>query len=244
MAEVLIYQKPVALNAETHKDLCLKGTSRYDFAANVASVPLTAAEFTQAALHFPIVFSADEAAPMPVDLLGTGSGQNVFVDEAGAWTGGYLPALLRRYPFVFGPAVEDGQMALFMDEAYEGFNTDGKGERLFDADGAQTGYLQSVLGFLQNFQVSFAQTELFAKQLAKLDVLRPAEATVQLGGGRSTKVVGFQTVDREALKKLDDAALREVFNSDALECIFLHLASLGHVDALAKRIAARDGAQA
>lgn len=235
MAEVLIYQNPVPLNATTHADLCLKAAGTYEFAAQVNSVPLTAAEFAQAALSYPIVFSGDDDAPMPAAVFGLGKGENVFVEPDGSWSGGYVPAFLRRYPFVFSKASADGQLVLFLDDSYDGFNTDGKGERLFDADGEQTNYLKSVINFMQGFQASFARTELFGKRLAELNLLRPAEANLRLPDGRSTRMGGFRTVDREALKALGDADLRKMFDMDELECIYLHLASLGHIEAIAKR---------
>jgi len=59
-----------------------------------------AAEFVSALSDFPIVFAADEESVIPVLLLGMRNSENVFIGPEGGWNGRYIPAFIRRYPFV------------------------------------------------------------------------------------------------------------------------------------------------
>ncbi|MBO9451148.1 SapC family protein [Tropicibacter sp. R16_0] len=237
--QVLIYKDPVPLNAQNHAELCIKPGTSFQFAASINSVPLTAAEFAQASASYPIVFTGEGDNIVPAAILGFGKEENVFVDAEGGWTGGYVPAFLRRYPFVFSDETKDGQLILFVDQSFEGCNTEGRGERLFDVEGNHTGYLKTVLGFLQEYQASFARTQAFCSRLSRLGLLRPAEANWRNPDGEGQRLGGFLTVDREALKNIDDGELREMFANDELECVYLHLASLRHIESIAQRAADR-----
>ena len=89
VAEVLFYERPVALNRTTHRDLRLKAVNNIHFAAKAHSVPLTGVEFAPAARDFPILFagnSIEDAGPMA--LLGLRQGENLLVGENGFWEQG------------------------------------------------------------------------------------------------------------------------------------------------------------
>ena len=135
MAEVLFYERPVPLNRNEHKDLRLKGVPNVKFARNVHSVPLTGAEFAVAARDLLIVFAGVTPADAgPIALLGLRQDENLYVDADGQWAqNAYVPAFVRRYPFVLAekPAGQEGDdFTVFLDERYEGFNT-AEGVRLF-----------------------------------------------------------------------------------------------------------------
>ena len=148
--QLLFYNEARPVSAERHKDLSVKAGATYRFAKNVNSVPLTAIEFGQAAAEYPIVFAGTGDAVMPAVILGAQQTENLYIDEAGAWQGRYVPAFVRRYPFVFSTDKAGKNFILHIDESFEGCNREGRGERLFDNDGNQTQYLRSTLSFLQD----------------------------------------------------------------------------------------------
>ena len=155
MTQLLFYETAVPVSSERHRNWCVKTGSSYNFAATVNSVPLTAIEFGQAAAEYPIVFSGTEELVMPCTILGASAAKNVFVQMDGSWSGKYVPAFVRRYPFVFAQDSTGKNLILHIDESFEGCNQDGRGERLFDSDGNQTQYLKNVLNFLQEYQQRF-----------------------------------------------------------------------------------------
>jgi hypothetical protein len=63
----------------------------------------------------------------------------------GGWQAKYIPAFVRRYPFVFSSRGVGKTFTLCIDEAFPGFNQSGRGERLFGDDGKPTPYVQNVL---------------------------------------------------------------------------------------------------
>ncbi|WP_137700039.1 SapC family protein [Marimonas lutisalis] len=235
MTQLLFYENVVPVSSERHKKISVKTGADYRFAEKVNSVPLTAIEFGQAAVEYPIVFSGNDEAVMPCAILGATATKNLFVKEDGNWGGKYVPAFVRRYPFVFAQDQSGKQLILHIDESFEGCNEEGRGERLFDSEGNQTQYLKNVLAFLQDYQQRFNRTQLFCKRLIELELLRPMEAQFSLPSGERQSLSGFQTVDREKLKAVSNEDLGKMLRTDELECIFLHLASLRHFGSIAER---------
>lgn len=235
MTQLLFYENAVPVSSERHKKLSVKTGANYKFAEKVNSVPLTAIEFGQAAVEYPIVFSGNADAVMPCAILGATATRNLFVQEDGTWGGKYVPAFVRRYPFVFAQDADAKNLILHIDEEFEGCNKSGRGERLFDSEGAQTQYLKNVLAFLQDYQQRFNRTQAFTKRLLELDLLRPMEAQFSLPSGERQSLSGFQTVDREKLKAVSNEDLGKMMRTDELECIYLHLSSLRHFGSIAER---------
>ncbi len=235
MTQLLFYEKAVPVSAERHKKTSVKTGANYKFAKKVNSVPLTAIEFGQASIEYPIVFTGNETSVMPCAILGATATSNLFVQDDGTWGGKYVPAFVRRYPFVFSQDEGGKNLILHIDESFEGVNKDDRGERLFDSEGNQTQYLQNVLAFLQDYQQRFQRTQILCNRLVELEMLRPMEAQFSLPSGERQSLSGFQTVDREKLKALSNEDLGKMMRTDELECLFLHLASLRHFGSIAER---------
>ncbi|RVC45277.1 multidrug transporter [Mesorhizobium sp. M4B.F.Ca.ET.088.02.2.1] len=216
----------------------MKTGHSYAFARNVNSVPVTAVEFAQAAAEYPIVFAGTEQSIMPAVILGVKQTENLYVDKDGNWSGKYVPAFVRRYPFVFSSDASGRTFILNIDESFEGINREGRGEHLFDSDGQQTRYLKEVLGFLQDYQSRFQRTKRYCDLLKSLGLLQPMQAQFNLNSGERRSLAGFMTVDRQKLKAIDTADLQAMFANDELECTYLHLHSLRHFANMLERMPA------
>lgn len=223
--QLMMYEKVVPLNSLQHRDLYLKAGKDFRFAQGLNSVPLTAVEFSSAASEYAIVFAGSKEDVMPAVIMGAQKDENLYVGDAG-WKSSYIPAFVRQYPFVFSQSDDRKQLVLCIDESFIGFNREGRGERLFDADGEQTQYLRTILAFMENYQTHFRYTQLFCKKLVELDLLQPMNATVNIKGGQTRTITGFMGVDRAKLKQLPDAALAQLHKNDWLEMIYLHLQSV------------------
>lgn len=229
------------MSQQRHRDWYIKTGTDYGFAGKVNSVPLVAAEVTVAAQSYPIVF-AGEGDLVPVVLLGIRDGENLFVDKDGKWDAKYVPAFVRRYPFVFSSTDEGKTFTLCLDEDFAGVNTEGKGERLFDKDGERTQYLKNVLNFLQVYQAQFQRTQALCRKLADLDLFEPMQAQVRLKSGQTLTLGGFKVVNRNKLKALPAETLGELAKADELEVIYAHLASLRQFGPMVERIGATGSA--
>ena len=247
MAEVFFYERPVPLNRSAHKDLRLKPVPSLKFAANVHSVPLTGVEFPAAARDVPILFAgADMKDAGPMALLGLRQNENLFVDADGQWAPNtYVPAFIRRYPFILAekPEGQEGDdFTVFLDEAYEGFNTE-QGERLFKDDGADTEMLTNAVNFLGEFQQHVARTHWFMDQLRKYDLLEPRNIRLEKEG-KTINLNGLFVVSEEKLRQLDEKVAHEFLKEGVLGWIYAHLLSLANIDRVSLRLNEREQTEA
>ncbi|VUD61824.1 hypothetical protein TDB9533_02902 [Thalassocella blandensis] len=237
--QLLIYSKVAPLSKVVHKNTSVRAVKNFSFAKNINSVPLTAAEFPFCASEFCIVFTGKKENITPALILGIQEGENAYIREDGTMQSKYIPAFLRRYPFVFSTDEEAKSFTLCVDEEFEGLNEDGEGERFFDDEGEQTTYLKNVLNFIQEYQHQFNRTRMFCKKLKELDLLSPMEAVINTKEGKTSKLTGFLTVNREKLSQLSDENLLSLTKSGELELIYLHLHSIRNFKAIASDMLAR-----
>jgi len=196
-----------------------------------------ATEFAHAALSYPTVFGETGAVVIPAAVLGLRPDENLFIDKQGRWQATYIPAFIRRYPFVFSSADEGKTFTLCIDETFPGINQKGRGERLFGADGKPTRYLSDALKFLQQYQLEFERTKAFSNKLKELNLLEPMRARLDLGSGKGMALAGFSVVNRARLKTLSAEMLAKLASSDELECVYTHIVSLGNFARLKDRLA-------
>ena len=241
MSTLLFYDKPIPLNSKTHVNLKIKPSDDgLKFSAKTNSVLLAGVEFPEACKHFPIVFAkVSGERVLPVALLGFRDLENLFVDAAGRWKGEYVPAYIRRYPFVLAQGDASGNMAVCIDESFPGFGAD-EGQSLFDANGESTDYMKGVTAFLQDYQQQLARTDVFLKTLQEFDLLTDVAANVNLAGGESYSMAGLRMVDERKLLALPDAKVMRLFRSGELAWIYSHLFSLGNFSRLLGKAAVAD----
>jgi len=224
--QLLIYETAVPITRERHGTWAVEVGADYGFSRNVNSVPLMAVEFPAAAPEYAIVFVGTEAEVMPAVILGLRGNQNLYLTPQGTWEAKYLPAFVRRYPFVFSTTNSGQTFTLCVDEAFGGFNQAGRGERLFDDQGKPTTYVDNVLKFLQEYEAQFRRTQAFCRKLREHTLLEPMQAQVTLPSGERLSLTGFQAVNRDRLKGLPGETLAELAKTDELELLYLHLQSM------------------
>lgn len=236
MAELMIYERVVPLNQQTHEKLRVRPPKNFTYAARINSVPLLASEFFDASREYPIVFTEGPNGVLPVALLGLREGENLFVGTAGKWDARYVPAFVRRYPFV--PAKGDqGELVVCIDEASSCF--EGRdGEALF-VDGKPSAQLEHAMNFLREFHAAAANTEAFARRLRELGLLRATDSVAKLNDGTQYRLNGLLVVDEAKLRALEVAAVTELFANGSLAAIHAHLISLGNLGGLVDRLSAR-----
>ncbi len=236
--QLLIYKSAVPLNRSIHHDCFVEVGTNYTFAASVNSVPLMGVEFPLASTEYAIVFGGTEAELTPAAILGVRTDENLFLADDGSWTAKYLPAFVRRYPFVFSHAEE--KFVLCVDEEFSGFNREGRGQALFNADGTPTQYVEGILKFLQDYQAQFQATQRFCNRLRDLGLLDTTTVQVTPDSGPPLSLGGFMAVSRDRLKALPAETLAELAQTDELELIYMHLNSLRNFDRLRDRLSPRE----
>lgn len=234
MTQLLFYENVAPVSSQRHAQLSIERPN-FAFAARVNSVPLTAVEIPAAALEYTIVFAGNEEAVAPVVVLGLEGGKNLYVKEDGSWNAKYIPAFVRRYPFVFSQSEDKQTFTLCVDESWNGCNADGRGERLFTETGEKSEYLDRMLEFLKEYQKHFALTQTYCKRLKDLGLLEPMKAEFTLPSGERRALGGFMAVNRTKLKELPAEKLAELVRTDELELTYCHLLSLNNFRQMAER---------
>lgn len=236
-SQLLIYESAVPVTASRHGNWSLELANDFGFSKNVNSVPLMAVEFPNAASEYAIVFSGTKDAVIPAVILGMRVDENLYLTELGGWQARYVPAFVRRYPFVFSVSGDGKTLTLCIDEAFPHFNQEGRGERLFNDDKKPTPYVERVIKFLEQYQKEFGRTRAFCRKLLEMDLLEPMRAQAELGSGEKLSLGGFMAVNREKVRALPPEKLEELARTDELELLYLHLHSMRNFPAMANRLA-------
>jgi hypothetical protein len=238
--QLLFYEAAVPVTAARHGNWSIEARD-YSFSKGINSVPLTTVEFQPAAAEYAIVFTGEPGALMPAAVLGVRSAENLYLKSHGDWDASYVPAFVRRYPFVFSSPDRGKNFTLCIDETFSGFNQEGRGQRLFGEDSKASTYTGNVLGFLKQYQIEFQRTQAFCRKLEELQLFAPMQAQIKLASGGRMALAGFLAIDRAKLKALSPAQLAELVQNDGLELVYLHLQSLRNFTQMGVRL---DGAAA
>ena len=92
----------VLLNNVEHQDVRIITDRSARYGDDLMLSPTFAFEFRNVQAHYPILFQQDAAGMLyPVALFGFQEGENLFLDDSG-WRAGYIPAMVRREPFLIG----------------------------------------------------------------------------------------------------------------------------------------------
>ncbi|MFJ6322008.1 MULTISPECIES: SapC family protein [unclassified Rhizobium] len=225
----LFYKAPVVVCLEHHRDAGLAGMPEYGFCRDAAAIPIVAGEFPAAMRHYPIVFAMDEQAS-PLALVGIRKGHNLFIERDGGWrSGSYLPAYVRRYPFIVLETPEGGQL-LTIDQASERFTPAGVEQnddhRIFDAQGQPTQLTRSAMDFCFAFQIDHTHTVTFAQALKSAGLLMPYHADFRLPDGARHLIDGFHAVNEKAFRALPADTVADWHVKGWLALVNFHLASM------------------
>lgn len=230
----LFYKSPRVLTPASHGSRSLRTSSDFRFAAGTNAVPLVAEEMPLAARHYPVVFS-DEAVPHPVAILGLRGQQNLFVDGEGRWrAGAYVPAYVRRYPFIFVENEARTELTLCIDDAAEAL-TEGQGNPLFNAKGEPTPLTRSALAFCRDYQAQHLLAAELGRMLAQADLLVEHRADIALTDGQRLSLSGFKVIDDARFAKLPDETFLEWRRKGWLPLVYSHFFSIGAWSALVDR---------
>lgn len=243
---VLFYGKPEPMSVELHGALGVDPVEKpYGFVAQTNLVPLTVTEFAPAALSYPVIFIGDNK--MPVAVMALRGGENLFVSADGEFRPeAYIPAYVRRYPFVFANDEVQKRLILCVDRTAP-FIKEGGATPLF-VDGKPSPYVEQAMEFCNNFEQERQRTDAFVKVLTDLDLLDTREAVFTPRNPDGTaaapqKIAEYFAVSEEKLKALPADKLTELRDNGALGQIYAHLVSLLGWDRLIAMTFQRNAAQ-
>jgi len=220
----LFYQKPTLLEAVNHADWGLNKDANVGFAAQANALPINLVEFPQIAHFYPIAFAHDAAAT-PVAMVGVRDSENLFVRDDKSWEPNvYVPAYIRRYPFILSENQDGTQLSLCIDDTPNAVIRGG-GEKFFDDKKQPTQTAKNAIEFCRSYHVAAKQTMEFGKALLDAGVLVDRTAEITLKNGQRISFSGFRIIDEAKFNKLPDATLVEWRNKGWLAAAYAHLFS-------------------
>ena len=230
-----LFKSPQALDSAAHRQLRFAPNQPYHYAAKQLFAPFTISEAGMIAREYVVVFS-DQSGSLPMALLGRARGSNSFVRSSGHWVARYVPAHIRRYPFVMAerpatPGSEDATLAekivMFDSEAAHLGND--AGDRLFDDEGMPTAVLRNVMGVLAAMDQDSQNTLAVVAQMDAMGLLVARQVVVGSKRGEPTGLTGLRVVDFERLNALSPEQLAQLRDSGALNLIYAHQVSLANL---------------
>lgn len=233
------------LSSSAHAGFHSKAADRAPYLVSQHAVPITVDEFVATQRFLPIVFSVGEN-PVPLALMGLNEGVNVYVDDEGKVLGEvYLPAYVRRYPFMLARLSPEAQELSLCFDPTSGLVGDfAEGDALFD-DGKPSETTNSILKFCEEFELSAQRTVAFMADLKAAELLMDGEVSIQPAGSEQPFVYrGFQMVNEEKLRDLGAEQLEKMNRNGMLPLVYAHLFSMSLVrEIFAKQIQQGKGPQ-
>ncbi|MEL7129520.1 MAG: SapC family protein [Pseudomonadota bacterium] len=227
---VLFYRNPEPLSAQRHGGLGVKQIDQpFAFLRTAHAVPVTVTEFGMASVHFPLIFVGEDKTPIAV--MGVRQGQNLYVTAEGhAEPDTYVPAFVRRYPFVFANDNNNDQLLLCVDVDAPMVSSEPE-VSFFDGD-QPSKFTQDAIEFCKEFERQRRSTLQFRDLLLKHDLLEQKSISFQprdtAGNevGSPQKIADYWAISEERLNALSDEAYLELKTGGAIGAIYAHLVSL------------------
>ncbi len=221
------------LNNVDHQDTRIITDRSAEYGDNVMFAMTFLHEFRDVQAWYPILLHKDpEDNFYPLALFGFEQKENLFLDESG-WNAGYVPAMIRREPFLIGfQESKDGAadkarvLSIDMDSPRVSEDT---GERLFQPLGGTTPYVEDISNLLELIYQGTEHNKRFAAALQELDLIESVNIDITLNDGSQNQLLGFYTINEEKLQELPGDKLEGLSRAGLLMPIFMVLASMSNM---------------
>lgn len=223
-----MFKELTALDSKAHSSLSMNPDQPFTFAAHLMAAPVMAGEAELIAREYVLAFPAKPGLPLAI--LGVEQGRNAYVSPDGIWQARYLPAHIRRYPFMLAarPESADEQggrnFTVMVDLAAPHFKF-GTGQPLFTEDGQPAPALLNAQKFLIAIQNDSDRTQQLVQQLEEAQLLVQEPLIVRVADN-PVSLDGLRVVNRQRLDGLPADTLKALQASGALQLVYAHFMSL------------------
>lgn len=224
------------LNDVDHQDVRIITEHSAALGDNLMHVMTFPFEFRSVQAFYPILFHRDGRGELyPVALFGFVSGENLFLDEAG-WHARYVPAMIRRQPFLIGFEGGNGQggdrrRMLSLDLGSPRVSKE-RGEPLFEPLGGRTPFLEEMATLLETLYQGAEHNRKFVAALQEHGLIESVTFDIALADGSRNQLLGFYAIDEEKVRALPGEALGSLSRDGFLMPLFMMLASTVNVRTL------------
>jgi len=220
-----MFKNHVPLKFADHRNLRVFESNNYGYAKAETLAPIVYDEMADIAREYPIIFPSNDSG-LPCAMLGLEPGKNAYVADDGRWLATYIPAYVRRYPFMLasmeGQDDKDRFVVVFDPDA-EHFK-DPHGHQVFTPDGKPTQHMENRFALLQQMQKRTPRTIELVKMLDNAGVLVERTVTIKKAD-QASQITGFRVIDETILNALPDATFLALRRTGALSLVYAHLLS-------------------
>ncbi len=235
---VPLYKNVEPLNREKHAKYGVNQVSEpFNFLKEWHFVPAVVGEFAIASGSYPIVFLGEKK--LPVIVMGLRSGKNVYVQDNGQFDPDhYVPAYVRRYPFVSAtnPGAQNSTVCIDVDAEF--VTAENPELPFFDASGEPTDYTKQAIEYVSAFENDARVTEAFTERLIASGLLEKKDVKVAnpQDANNPVPVADYFGVSQEKLMALPADELERMNKNGDLGAIYAHLVSLQRWERILRRI--------
>lgn len=231
-----MYQHVEPINSITHLTWGIKEITTFTYAKELIHAPMTIAEFYEGCKDYPIVFAKDNNEMwIALALLGYQK-ENLFIDDKGQWEKNrYIPAFIRRYPFIFIAQPKSEELTLAFDVTCKDENIQDEERAFFTKEGKATPFLENTMRFLTQFQNDAKVTAEFIGELDDWGLLEKRMANIATPKGETFTLNGFFVVNEEKLRHLSKKKKEEICTKNAIPLITAHLISLSNIQRIGNK---------
>jgi hypothetical protein len=232
MTSETLYQQPTVLSRQKHKNILFTPQKDLSYTQNINSVPINTIEFSAASRELPIMFSKDKDDNyLPIAMLSLENKGHHLLTDKGVWkTEVYVPAFLRRYPFILS-----GKGAVCIDAKAPHFADKQTGKPLLTETGEFTPILKGAMTFLNRYEKQGEKTREFADACKAAEILKPCPFKIRQGKGKVLKLDNLYMIDVAKLSKLPAETVVEWHKKGWLALAYAHLNSLSSFQRLLER---------
>lgn len=182
---------------------------------------------------YPILFHEIEGELHPVALFGFEDGENLFLDDDG-WHAGYVPAMVRRQPFLIGfqDAGNDEKRRMLSVDLDHPRVSEERGEALFEPLGGRTPFLEASANLLEAIYSGHVHNREFVAALQAHDLIESVTMEVELKDKSRNQLFGFNALNEEKVQQLSGETLAEFSGKGFLLPMFMVLASTVNLQTL------------
>ena len=231
------------LDNVAHANLRLRRGAGAELGDPAGQVGIFLAEIPQVQREYPILFARDEGGrASPMAILGLTPNEVLFARD-GHWDARYLPALMRKGPFLLGKSDADDPIVHVICDHPRVTQTgcDSDSDPLFLPHGGYAPALEDALDALRIIHSGLAPTEQFGQALDELGLIQPLSFDVQLSDTSAVRFDNFHGILPEAVASLSAEQLNGLNSAGFLHSAILIAHSLGNMNDLVRRKRMREG---
>lgn len=221
----------VTLSPGRHQGLFIDTARRFQPLQALTTAPVLLSELPQLLAEYLLAFRRHQQQFELIAVLGID--RNCYLNSQYQWLAGYLPAVIRGFPFKLARRDQQQSVLCIRDDALSA--TDG--EPLFDKQGGLSEPIHQLMTLLAKNDQQQQHCQQAVASLQDADLIRPWPLTLPARGRAApVRVEGLYRIDAAALKQLPANTLASLRQNGALDMAYGQLLSAGNISAVQHRI--------